>query len=130
MRIIACGDALFSSRNLAKRLDPRIVQALTEADAGFVNAEFSCPRHDTPPAPRRFITAVRPEVLDELRDLNLRLVSFANNHTGDFGPRGVIDTIEAAGRTVVLPARKRDNYPVGAEVRLVFDPARVTALPQ
>jgi ABC-type Fe3+/spermidine/putrescine transport system ATPase subunit len=39
-------------------------------------------------------------------------------------------TIEAAGRTLVLPAPKRDNYPVGADVRLVFDPARVTALPQ
>lgn len=103
MRIIACGDALFSSRNLAQRLDPRIVQALTQADAGFVNAEFSCPRQDTPPAPRRFITAVRPEVLDELRDLNLRLVSFANNHTGDFGPRGVIDTIEAAEARNLLP---------------------------
>jgi ABC-type Fe3+/spermidine/putrescine transport system ATPase subunit len=39
-------------------------------------------------------------------------------------------TIEAAGRTLVLPAHKRDNFPIGASVRLVFDPARVTALPQ
>jgi iron(III) transport system ATP-binding protein len=39
-------------------------------------------------------------------------------------------TIEAAGRTLLMPASKRDNYAVGAGVRLVFDPARVTALPQ
>jgi iron(III) transport system ATP-binding protein len=39
-------------------------------------------------------------------------------------------TIEAAGRTLLMPASKRDNYPIGAGVRLVFDPARVTALPQ
>jgi iron(III) transport system ATP-binding protein len=39
-------------------------------------------------------------------------------------------TIEAAGRTLVLPASKRDALAVGADVRLVFDPSRVTALPQ
>ena len=42
------------------------------------------------------MTAVRPETLDELGRLNIRLVSFANNHTGDFGWQGVVDTIEAA----------------------------------
>ena len=103
MRVIACGDALFSSRNLAKRLDARLVEALTGADAVFANAEFCCPQPDTPPAPRRFVTAVKPDVLDELRDLNIRLVSFANNHAGDFGPQGVIDTIAAAEARSLLP---------------------------
>ena len=96
VRVVACGDALFSSRNLARRLDRRLVDEFARADAVFANAEFCCPRHDTPPAPRRFTTAVKAEALDELADLNIRLVSFANNHTGDFGPQGIIDTIEAA----------------------------------
>ena len=39
-------------------------------------------------------------------------------------------TIAAAGRTLVLPASKKNSYPIGAEVRLAFDPARATALPQ
>jgi len=39
-------------------------------------------------------------------------------------------TIEAAGRILVLPAHKRDNYPIGTAVRIAFDPAHVTALPQ
>ena len=39
-------------------------------------------------------------------------------------------TIEAAGRTLVLPASKREKHAIGVGVRLVFDPARVTALPQ
>jgi ABC-type Fe3+/spermidine/putrescine transport system ATPase subunit len=38
-------------------------------------------------------------------------------------------TISAAGRTLVLPASKKDPYAPGAGVRLAFDPARVTALP-
>jgi ABC-type Fe3+/spermidine/putrescine transport system ATPase subunit len=39
-------------------------------------------------------------------------------------------TISAAGRTLVLPATKRERHAVGAKVRLVFDPARITILPQ
>jgi ABC-type Fe3+/spermidine/putrescine transport system ATPase subunit len=39
-------------------------------------------------------------------------------------------TIEAAGRTLTVPASKRQKHAVGAGVRLVFDPERVTALPQ
>jgi ABC-type Fe3+/spermidine/putrescine transport system ATPase subunit len=39
-------------------------------------------------------------------------------------------TIEAAGRTLVLPAPKRDNFAIGSGVRIAFDPTRVTALPQ
>ncbi len=97
MRIIACGDALFSSRNLAKRLDKRLVAKLADADAVFANAEFCCPKHTTPPAAGRgYITAVKPETLDEFVNLNIKMVSFANNHTGDFGWQGVVDTIEAA----------------------------------
>jgi poly-gamma-glutamate synthesis protein (capsule biosynthesis protein) len=103
MRLVACGDALYSSRNLAKRLDRKLVEQLTGADAAFANAEFCCPRPDTAPAPRRFTTAVHPEVLDELADLNIRLVSFANNHTGDFGSQGVLDTIDAAQARGLIP---------------------------
>lgn len=103
MRVIACGDALFSSRNVAKRLDRRLVAEFTGADAAFANAEFCCPQPYTPPAPRRFVTAVKPEVLDELRDLNIKLVSFANNHAGDFGPQGVVDTLAAAEARNLVP---------------------------
>jgi ABC-type Fe3+/spermidine/putrescine transport system ATPase subunit len=39
-------------------------------------------------------------------------------------------TIEAAGRTLILPASKRDIYAIGTDVRIVFDPAHVTALSQ
>lgn len=40
MRVVLCGDLLFSSRNLAKRLSPEVVKILKEADAVFCNAEF------------------------------------------------------------------------------------------
>jgi ABC-type Fe3+/spermidine/putrescine transport system ATPase subunit len=38
-------------------------------------------------------------------------------------------TISAAGRQLVLPVAKKDQYPVGATVSLAFDPACVTVVP-
>ncbi len=63
---------------------------------------------------------------------------------GDLGPNQVVGkvehvaymgdhleyTVSAAGRTLILPASKKDSHPIGAEVRIAFDPACVTALPQ
>lgn len=104
MRIIACGDLLFSSRNLSQRLDASIIELLQGADAVFANAEFSCPKPDLPPAAGRgYITAVSQGILDEFVDLNIRLVGFANNHTGDFGWEGVVQTIEAAQARKLIP---------------------------
>ena len=97
MRFIVCGDALFSSRNLAKRLDKTLVERLQNADGGFVNAEFCTPEPTTPPAcGRGYMTSVRPATLSEFADLNLKMVGFVNNHTGDYGPQGVLDTMNAA----------------------------------
>jgi len=63
---------------------------------------------------------------------------------GEIGPNEVIGRIEhvaymgdhleytiaAAGRTLVLPATKKEPHAVGADVRLAFDPAHITILPQ
>jgi ABC-type Fe3+/spermidine/putrescine transport system ATPase subunit len=39
-------------------------------------------------------------------------------------------TISAAGRSLILPATKKDRYEIGADIRLAFDPTCVTTLPQ
>ena len=89
---------------MVNRLDKEIITLLSEADAVFANAEFSCPQPNVPPAAGRgYITAVRPATLDEFKELNIRLVSFANNHTGDFGWEGVLNTIDAAEARGLIP---------------------------
>jgi hypothetical protein len=63
---------------------------------------------------------------------------------GEIGPNEILGRIEqvahmgdhleykiaAAGRTLVLPATKKEPHAVGAGVRLAFDPACITILPQ
>ena len=103
MKVILCGDALFSSKNLSRRIDPKIVSLLQSADAVFANAEFSTPKRTTPPGLCMYLTSVRPETLDEFVDLNIKLISFANNHTGDYGWQGTVDTMEAARERGLIP---------------------------
>lgn len=103
MRVVLCGDLLFSSRNLKNRLDKRVVDLLVDADAVFANAEFSTPKRNTPPGLCMHLTSVRQDILDELTDLNIKLVSFANNHTIDYGPQGCLETIEAAEARGIIP---------------------------
>lgn len=103
MRVVLCGDLLFSSRNLVKRLDPKIVDLLQGADVVFANAEFSTPKRGTPPGLCMYLTSVEQDVLDELADLNIRLVSFANNHTTDYGWQGCVETMEAARERGLIP---------------------------
>ena len=37
-------------------------------------------------------------------------------------------TIQAAGRSVVMPGTKKENYPVGSAIRLALDPAAITVV--
>lgn len=104
MRFIVCGDSLFSSRNLVKRLDKKLVDWFLEADGAFTNAEFCTPEPGTPPAcGRGYMTSVRPATLDEFADLNIQMIGFVNNHTGDYGWQGVLDTMNAAEKRRLIP---------------------------
>lgn len=97
MKFVVTGDSLFSSRHLANRLQPELVRHFKEADAVFTNAEFITPKRSSyPAAGRGYITSVDPDTLQEFADLNIRLVNFAHNHTGDFGIQGMLDTLDAA----------------------------------
>ncbi|MEK5464161.1 CapA family protein [Paenibacillus sp. FSL R7-0210] len=104
MKFLVSGDALFSSSNLYKTMDPELLALLQGADEAFTNAEFVTPRLNTAPAAGRgYQTSVRPKALDEFGKLNIRYVSFANNHTGDYGTQGLVDTIEEAEARGLTP---------------------------
>ncbi|MNB83233.1 Bacterial capsule synthesis protein [compost metagenome] len=104
MKFLVSGDALFSSSNLYKTMDPELLALLQGADEAFTNAEFVTPRRNTAPAAGRgYQTSVRPKALDEFKHLNIRYVSFANNHTGDYGVEGMVDTIEEAEARGLFP---------------------------
>jgi iron(III) transport system ATP-binding protein len=89
------------------------------------------------PADARFRDGERVRLLSRPEDVTLL-------STGDIGRNEVAGrieqvaymgdhleyTISVGGRTVVLAAAKKERQTIGADVRLAFDPARVTVLPR
>ncbi|MCI9155738.1 MAG: CapA family protein [Lawsonibacter sp.] len=122
MRIILCGDLLFSSRNLLQRLEQPIVNILTSADAVCANAEFSTPNPLTPPGLCMYLTSVKPKTLEELAELNIKLVSFANNHTADYGWQGALETMEAAEACGLIPCGIGRNLEQARKARFLDTP--------
>lgn len=97
MRVVAVGDVILASKGLLQRLDHRLLERFEGADVVFANAEFVCPARGTPSAALHEHSAVcvDPWVLDELESVGVGVVSMANNHIGDFGAQGVLDTLSA-----------------------------------
>lgn len=105
VKVILNGESLFSSRNFRNRLDEKIINLFQNSDGTFSNAEFTTPEKSTSPAAGRgYVTAVRPETLKEFVDLKINLLAFANNHTGDFGTQGMLDTLNATQRFGLMAA--------------------------
>ncbi|WP_251546857.1 CapA family protein [Limosilactobacillus caecicola] len=120
MKITLTGDSLFSSTNLNQRLDPAIITILDAAQINFTNAEFTTPRSTTAPAAGRgYTTAVAPNRIAELTNLGFNLINFANNHSGDFGIQGILDTYRAATNAGIEPLGIGRSYDEAIKPRFI-----------
>ena len=74
-----------------------VTDLLSAPDVMMVNLETVVGEPDevgTPPIPKEFIFRSPPETLDQLAEAGVDVVGLANNHSWDYGPRGVIATAE------------------------------------
>jgi hypothetical protein len=118
------GDVHFEGALHTKLLaDPNtvlstIAPTLSGADIAMVNLESAITEQNTP-VPKEFNFKAPPSVLDALRAAGVDVATEANNHTIDFGPEGLADT---------LAARVEKNFPVvgiGANAAEAYAPYRV-----
>lgn len=97
MHIVGVGDAIFNRR--LSRMTRWPLEPLTEiirgADAAYVNFEMVTPELPATPgaAPIGFRIGVPPWTIDELQWMGFDLFGAANNHSVDYGVRGLVDTI-------------------------------------
>lgn len=99
--LAATGDAIVTREisqyeGVADEFD-ELVALLRDADASVTNLEVTVHDYEPAPAATSGGTYMRgpPKVLDELTALGCNMFSAATNHSYDFGPEGVIRTLEA-----------------------------------
>jgi poly-gamma-glutamate capsule biosynthesis protein CapA/YwtB (metallophosphatase superfamily) len=96
-RLVVTGDAIIN-RPLLWVKDPnfeRVREIVSGADASFTNLELVCAQLPLTPSSvyQGHNVSAPPETVDELLKLGFNLYSFANNHTGDYGAKGIRDTL-------------------------------------
>ncbi|MBB2899456.1 poly-gamma-glutamate synthesis protein (capsule biosynthesis protein) [Kineococcus radiotolerans] len=102
--VAVAGDVHFEGSSAAA-LEPGALAAvagvLSAADVSVVNLETAVTGRGTP-APKRYTFRAPPTALAALEQAGVDVVAMANNHSLDYGPVGLRDTL-AASRTEGLP---------------------------
>lgn len=96
MKVCLTGDCLTTRPMFPEQLG-QVRELMSEADVRFTNLEMSFPGLPMTPAPlkprRGLRLAARSSALDSVLDVGFNLLNTANNHSCDYGPQGLLDTI-------------------------------------
>lgn len=76
---------------------------LREADVAFGNLETAVSRRGAPVPAKQFTFRTAPYALHGLADAGLDVLTLANNHSLDFGPDALLDTIRNVRETGMAP---------------------------
>jgi poly-gamma-glutamate capsule biosynthesis protein CapA/YwtB (metallophosphatase superfamily) len=101
--LTAAGDAIIVTPATVRQSDPRfmsVVNAVRKGDAAVMNFEGTFASRESYPVYDTGGTwiASDPERLKDLQWIGFNLFSAANNHSVDFGIRGLLDTIQVFKR--------------------------------
>ncbi len=98
-----------------------VLPLLADADLRIANLECALTTHATPwsRTPKVFHFRADPSTVEVLRAARIDACSLANNHTLDFGERGLIDTLETLDRAGIAHAGAGRNAAHAARPALV-----------
>lgn len=99
MKVCLTGDCLSTRPMFPDRSGfDQVRDLVAESDVRFTNLEMSFPGLPMTPAPlkprRGLRLAARTSTLDSVLDFGFNLLNTANNHSCDYGPQGLLDTID------------------------------------
>ncbi len=77
------------------RMNDALLSELTGADILMVNNEFTYGEGGTPLEGKAYTFQAHPDKVKWLTNIGTDIVSLANNHVFDYGPEGLMSTIEA-----------------------------------
>jgi poly-gamma-glutamate capsule biosynthesis protein CapA/YwtB (metallophosphatase superfamily) len=110
LTVAAAGDCIIT-RRLSVLEEPRfldVVRLFREADVGFGNCEMTLHDVEGYPAPTGpcgdLNLMAEPAIAGELAWAGLNLMALANNHAGDYGPEGLLATLNNLAQAGVTAA--------------------------
>ena len=86
----------------------RVWDFFKQSDVGIVNLELPLTTSEER-ADKAITLKADPSISFSLRDVGLDVVSLANNHAGDFGSKGLLETIDALGEANVAVVGAGNN---------------------
>ena len=84
-------------------LDEGIREEIAASDIFMVNQEFPFTERGTAAADKQFTFRLPPERMQVMNDMGIDIVTLANNHILDFGPEGLLDSMDALDEAANLP---------------------------
>lgn len=123
MTFALTGDSIIT-RRLSVYQEPDflgLLEVIRNADVAFTNLEMLFHDYEPYPAHQSGGTYMRaePELARELVWAGFDLVSFANNHTGDFGPLGMQLTLRHARAAGLVGAGAGNSLPEAREAKFL-----------
>ena len=102
-------DASYSVQNRILAADGDVSQAVGDTllermravDIMMVNNEFPYTDSGSPQAEKTFTFHAMPRAVRQLKEMGVDLAGIANNHTFDYGERGLLDTLDTLDRAGV-----------------------------
>ncbi len=83
-------------------LDEGIREEIAASDIFMVNQEFPFTERGTAAADKQFTFRLPPERMQVMNDMGIDIVTLANNHILDFGPEGLLDSLDALDEAGIL----------------------------
>ena len=83
-------------------LDEGIREEIAASDIFMVNQEFPFTERGTAAADKQFTFRLPPERMQVMNDMGIDIVTLANNHILDFGPEGLLDSMDALDEAAIL----------------------------
>lgn len=97
-------STVYNASGIEGVVSDALLAQFTEADLAMVNQEFPFSLRGEPMEDKQYTFRVDPEEVSLLTDLDVDIVSLANNHALDYGVDALLDsmdTLDAAGITYV-----------------------------
>lgn len=87
-------DSIYQTKGIKGVVSEGYLDEFEQADFVMVNEEFPFSLRGTPMENKQYTFRVKPDRVSLLHDLNVSIVSLANNHTLDYGMDAFLDTLE------------------------------------